>query len=630
MEEEYSLLLRGEGEGTAEELVDVDGAKSIAADRLVVKESSSERNRMASWTREETETLMELAHKYELRWPVIIDRWHARFNVKDGKRNEWSAQRKVEDLQYRYYYVGNVLARKRLEGVVAQMSNAANGAGTGTSADKTANVAAATTASDELADNSRPAPKNYNNPPLDNAESNALQTISQNLAIHPTLTPNLPLPATGTALRSKPFDLFAERSRRAQLHHIWNRPKEEEKEEEELRAELRAVEGQLRKLKKSGRYLIKSGAANAGGAMAQGETKSSSVKHRKSADSAASVAADPHSNTEQFLNASFRATAPVPTPGTPYLQSGRLFPPACGGQGLNKSTLKQMDDILKELGVQEPICTKRACDLYDGVRKDVLTLLVLKKVVLRKEAEVAAKRSKLVGVLGVGATTSVAEESHKKAGKSKEEKPNKPEVVPVASTATATPPSSNVNVGAAVQVAKKSSGKISSSAGKTLSSGKKGLPAAGQPKKKAAKKPSVSTATPPTMPSSSVSNAAPSSATLTNDKGPSVNPLHDGKMPATSGSTATALASASMAPQPSVPSAPTTSISNLSSPSKTGKKRGRPTTSKSPMAPAGVASTGSGNNASSVSPVPTAGTIATGTALSSGKMSGKKRAKKSS
>ncbi|KAL3790810.1 hypothetical protein HJC23_004711 [Cyclotella cryptica] len=425
MEEEYSLL-GGGGEEVVEELVDVDGSgagasKSTVSDRLPVKESSAESHKMPSWTREETETLMELAHKYELRWPVIIDRWHARFNVKDGKRNQWSVQRKVEDLQYRYYYVGNVLARKRLEGVVAQMNNGLTGTGTGTAAEKTGNLSAVTAAaaasSGEPTGNARPAPANYNNPPLDNAESTALQAISQNLAIHPTLTPNLTLSATGTTIRSKPFDLFAERARRTQLHHIWSRPKEEEKEEEELRAELRAVEGQLRKLKKSGRYLVKSHATsgNASGAVVPGEAKSSSFKQRKSTDSsAAPVAADVQSNTEQFLNASFQATAPVPTPGTPYLQSARLFPPACGGQGLNKSTLKQMDDILKELGVREPICTKRACDLYDGVRKDALTLLILKKVVLRKEAEVVAKKSKLVGVLGVGSTTSVVEESQKK------------------------------------------------------------------------------------------------------------------------------------------------------------------------------------------------------------------------
>ncbi|KAL3790812.1 hypothetical protein HJC23_004713 [Cyclotella cryptica] len=100
-------------------------------------------------------------------------------------------------------------------------------------------------------------------------------------------------------------------------------------------------------------------------------------------------------------------------------------------------------------------------------------------------------------------------------------------------------------------------------------------------------------------------------------------------MTATSISTASALPSASSAPQPSAPSLPTASSTNLTSPSKTGKKRGRPTSSKSPAAPVGMASASAGN-ASSVSPVPATGTIATGSALSIGKMGGKKRAKKSS
>ncbi|KAK1744807.1 DNA methyltransferase 1-associated protein 1 [Skeletonema marinoi] len=95
---------------------------------------------------------------------------------------------------------------------------------------------------------------------------------------------------------------------------------------------------------------------------------------------------DPFFRAHQEVDASFNETAPVPTPGTPYLQSGRLFPPNIEGHAkLKKSTLKQMDEILSELGVpKEPIPTKRSCDLFDGVRKDAMTLLILQKMALRK------------------------------------------------------------------------------------------------------------------------------------------------------------------------------------------------------------------------------------------------------
>ena len=54
-----------------------------------------------------------------------------------------------------------------------------------------------------------------------------------------------------------------------------------------------------------------------------------------------------------------------------------------------------MHEILETLSVpKDPIPTQRNCDLYDGVRKDALTLLVLQKMVLRKEGELAGKRAK--------------------------------------------------------------------------------------------------------------------------------------------------------------------------------------------------------------------------------------------
>jgi len=107
---------------------------------------------------------------------------------------------------------------------------------------------------------------------------------------------------------------------------------------------------------------------------------------------------DPFHYTHLTVSASFVDTAPVPTPGTPYLQSGRLFPPSIEGHsGLNRSTVKQMGAILEELKVpKEPLPSRRCCDLYDGVRKDALTLLILQKMVLRKEAELDQKSARLM------------------------------------------------------------------------------------------------------------------------------------------------------------------------------------------------------------------------------------------
>jgi len=282
-------------------------------------------------------------------------------------------------------------------------------------------------------------------PSLPPAEAEALRTTQQLTALHPSLAPPLSLPGTGTAHRgAKMFDLAAERARRGHLDRIWNRSKAEEREEEELRAELRAVEAQLRKLKKSGKHLAPAGstlaapptatglpipmgdgagggpamagmpggggahAAHLANAVKRGAAGAASAARRKPSSSSLfppRAPPDPFLYTRRDVAASFTDTAPVPTPGTPYLQSGRLFPPSVEGHsGLNKSTLKQMGAILNELNVpKEPIPTKRSCDLYDGVRKEALTLLILQKMVLRKEAELAAKRGKLAKMRGESA-----------------------------------------------------------------------------------------------------------------------------------------------------------------------------------------------------------------------------------
>ena len=480
------------------------------------KDASTKSTPKSSWTREETETLLALAHQYELRWPVIIDRWHARFNAGgDVEVKPLSAQRRVEDLQHRYYHVGNVLARKRLQGVVAEI-NAKE---------------AVQSSSGETKNVSDTEPQESRNR-LDPTEKQTLSALAQNMATHPSLVPNISLPNTGTSIQLKPFDLQSEKARRAHLSHMWNRPKAEENEEDKLRTELRDVESQLRKLKKSGKYSVPKGSAHSVSAAA---AKTAVTGVKSTTERKAEL--DAYATTANNLKASFTATAPVPTPGTPYLQSGRLFPPALGG-GLNKSTLKQMDEILAELNVKKPIATKRACDLFDEVRKEALTLLILQKVVLRKEAEVMSKRGELVNLLGMGSGVREIVEEKPETKKRKKSDVDKQHAV-----SEAMPP---VGTGG---VAKKTK-----SVGKTLSAGKN-LPTTGVSKKKTAKKPSL-----PLTGASALAMSAPVGSSSV------VNPLNADK---TTQSVATY-------DQPTAAK----SAANTAPPGKTGKKRGRP--AKSP------------------------------------------------
>jgi DNA methyltransferase 1-associated protein 1 len=303
---------------------------------------------------------------------VIHDRWLEYFYAQD-EGNPIST-RKVEDLQERYYSVAAILGQIR----ITQEAEAEVRALSSVVPDPTAPNAA------EKADQLL----------LETAAARALATVTPKA--QPLMT-NL-----GTGSTNKMFDVVQERERRANLDRMWRRSKEEEKEEMELRKELREIEAQLRKLKKSGGHLL----------AAAGNRLPNSASSRNPSRSVTPVPGTAIVENPDLLNQSFASTAPVPMPQNPYLQSGRLAPPAAGGSvGLNKSMLTRMQQVLTELKIPaRPLPTKRVCDVYDQVRKDILTLITLQKLVMQKEGTLHAKRVKLAK-LGVGNIDALDEEA---------------------------------------------------------------------------------------------------------------------------------------------------------------------------------------------------------------------------
>lgn len=310
-----------------------------------------------SWTKSETDKLMDLARKYELRWAVIHDRWLDHYSSQE--RGGEIATRKVEDLQERYYSVAAILAQKR----ITQEAGAETQALASSTWDSAAPDAA------EKADQLL----------LETAAARALSTAA------PTAQPLMTNLGTGTT--NKMFDVAQERDRRSQLDRLWRRSKEEEQEELELRKELRDIETQLRKLKKSGGHIL-AAAAN---------RLPSAASSRNASRSVTPVPGTAIVDNPDLLNQNFASTAPVPMPQNPYLQSGRLAPPVAGGTvGLNKTMLARMQQVLNELKIPErPLPTKRVCDVYDSVRRDILILITLQKMVMQKEGTLHAKRVKL-------------------------------------------------------------------------------------------------------------------------------------------------------------------------------------------------------------------------------------------
>jgi DNA methyltransferase 1-associated protein 1 len=334
-----------------------------------------------SWTKSETDKLLELARRYELRWALIHDRWLGYYHAEED--NSSSATRNLEDLQHRYYSVAAILSQIRISKEAAAEAQALSAAVPDpTEADvkeKTERLLLETAAARALA---TAAPQN--------------QPLISNV---------------GTGSSNKLFDVVRERERRAHLDRLWKRSKEEEVEEMELRKELKLVDAQLRKLKKTGGHILAATHGGAPGASAPSRL-SSAASSRNPSRSVSPVPGGSFVDNPGVLDQSFASTAPTAMPQNPYLQAGRLVPPATGGSlGLNKTLLTKMDQVLKELKIPtRPLPTKRVCDLYDSVRKDVLTLVTLQKLLLQREGNLQAKRVKL-SKLGGGEMRMLDEEA---------------------------------------------------------------------------------------------------------------------------------------------------------------------------------------------------------------------------
>jgi len=355
-----------------------------------------------SWTKSETDRLMDLARQLELRWPVIHDRWIEIFDMEkqSGDGNDPpKTQRNVEDLQFRYYQVAALINQARIvteAQLEAQMLNSAS------------------------PDPNDPDPKAATDHLLyETAAARHLATID------PSQQPLITITGTGTS--NKVFDLNYEKERRAFLEAQWNRTKEEEMEEAALRRELKQIEAQLRKMKKSGAHILearKLGVASCGTTALPGSAASSRNPSRSvsplpgasavGAGAAGTITGEPPAAAA--LDSAFASTAPVPVPGIPYLQSGRLVEPATGGAaGLNKTLLSRMEAVLHELKVPPQLLpTQRNCDLYDAVRKDIVTLLILQKNVLQKEGLLQKKRMGVEKLLGSAAAAGGAPTSPSK------------------------------------------------------------------------------------------------------------------------------------------------------------------------------------------------------------------------
>ena len=383
-----------------------------------------------NWSKSETDLLLELVKRYELRWAVIYDRWIEMFggNNKNDIDNSYSGSRfQIEDLQHRYYTVAALINQSRITTEadyearsLALQTNAASAALANTatitpsgSNPKVMNHPAASQSATEgatpTADTTEATNNNTNDAENEMMKQRAVETLLIETAAaralattEPQYQPLIQNIGSGTSNKVA-FDLHKERERRLQMEALWNRSKAEESEEIELRKELKQIEVQLRKLKKSGAHIAAASAAttsmNTAPTTQSSSRASTPIQFGGSGGGGvlkeAALPVDP-TTLPTILDHAFATTTtagPIAMAGTPYLQSCRLLPPGIGdGATINHALLSRMDTVLDELNIpQNPIPTKRVCDVYDTLRKDILTLLILQKEVLQKDGILSTK-----------------------------------------------------------------------------------------------------------------------------------------------------------------------------------------------------------------------------------------------
>ncbi|GMF20731.1 unnamed protein product [Phytophthora fragariaefolia] len=169
------------------------------------------------WAKEETDLLMKLCQRFDLRWVVVTDKYNSNPIAKTTPRS-------MEDIKYRYYEATRLLADYRDKMARGEL-------------EKNISVVtpATTNASVALATEGTPA----GTPDTPAPESGVT-----------TNTTSTPAPATPTSATSEhyKFNIAYEKQRKRQLDLAFSRTVEEENEIRRLNEELRGVEQQLKKV----------------------------------------------------------------------------------------------------------------------------------------------------------------------------------------------------------------------------------------------------------------------------------------------------------------------------------------------------------------------------------------------
>ncbi|KAL4134216.1 hypothetical protein PRNP1_004818 [Phytophthora ramorum] len=293
---------------------------------------------MMKWTKEETDLLLKLCQRLDLRWVVVSDKFNSNPIAK-------SAPRSMEDIKYRYYEVTRLLAEYRDKKTRGALENTPATSGS-----------AASTPSDTAmlpAGEATPTPAGAMPP-----SAGVAVKVEPGAATSAPSTPVPSGPAASTSERHYRFNIAYEKQRKRQLDLTFSRTVEEENEIRRLNDELRGVEQQLKKV----------------------AVRVDSKKRKELAD------------------VPYEIKRPLPT-GV-ILRSSLLALPQ-QKHALSAKLLKKLQLLLDEMGVPaRPMPTKPVCETFDQLRQDAVGLLSLRKHLKSKQNEVQALRERYHALTG--------------------------------------------------------------------------------------------------------------------------------------------------------------------------------------------------------------------------------------
>ena len=195
-----------------------------------------------------------------------------------------------------------------------------------------------------------------------------------------------PGPAEARLLMDFEYDFVGECERIEFLRKVFQKSEIDLREEEMLKLELKKIQVQMRKLKNDTTLMTSESRL--------GEAKTRRGKNRKGKSGPTISPAE----EAKLLKARL---GPLSTDAPVYLRSVRLERVGTSDFGIGVKMSEKMRRVLLELGVPaRPIPTKRVCDAYDKLQRDILTILAMKKQILpshraRKQAAATSRRNRM-------------------------------------------------------------------------------------------------------------------------------------------------------------------------------------------------------------------------------------------